>query len=325
MRIGSLLLAAIATLSGLALAHDYWVVPAKFVVRNEQDMAVSLYVGEDFIAQDERHFERSRFTRLADLHGVDTVDLLGLGTEGSTPMLRMSVRGEGGHLLLVERSPSRIVLEPRKFEDYLRHEGLRSVLEKRALLGETDKPGRERYSRCLKALIQVGRAHDQSFGAIVGQTLEIVPESDPVFLEPGGVLTLNVRFRGSPLPGAQVESFSRQGSDIRSASSFTDAAGRVPVTIDRRGVWIIRLVQMVRCQDCADVDWESFWASYTFASADPSGADVEAPSMFDPRPAPSPAGEGHTLRTVVIALAVASGAVAFIAMRLRQRRHSRSP
>jgi hypothetical protein len=41
---------------------------------------------------------------------------------------------------------------------------------------------------------------------------------------------------------------------------------------------------MVRCTGCADADWESFWTSYTFASADPSGKAVAAPSMLAPKP-----------------------------------------
>jgi hypothetical protein len=147
-------------------------------------------------------------------------------------------------------------------------------------------------------MIQVGSAQDGVFGAVVGQTLEIVPENNPVFVAPGTELIVGVRFRGVPLSGARLEAFSRNGTDIREASYTTDAAGRARLVIDRRGVWLIRMVHMVRCDGCPDADWESFWASYTFASADPSGAAVKAPPML-----PDPVHSRPPWQMILIALA----------------------
>jgi uncharacterized GH25 family protein len=316
--IGVFLATALAA-AAPAHAHDYWMVPSELVVPGDRDVTVSLFVGEDFVAKSEKPFERARFTKLVHLHGGATEDLAGAGVDGSIPMVRLPLRGAGGHLIVVERNPSRIELPADRFETYLRHEGLGAVIAERARLGESGKPGRERYSRYLKTLIQVGRARDQTAVAITGQPLEIIPEADPVFVEPGGTLAVTVRFRGRFLAGARVEAFSRSGADIRGATYTTDAAGRIPVTIDRRGVWLLRMVHMIRCEACPDVDWESFWSSYTFASADPSVDVVAAPSMFVRR-----SWLPGALRVgALIAVALVLGAVAFRFVRGRARARPR--
>jgi hypothetical protein len=74
---------------------------------------------------------------------------------------------------------------------------------------------------------------------------------------------------------------------------------------------------MTRCQACPDVDWESFWSSYTFASADPSGQVVAAPSMFEP-------GSPWKLRIAVGGAVVALIAGGYLLQRLRRRAGARS-
>ena len=312
---GILAAAVRAILASRAHAHDYWLVPAELVVPGDRDVAVSLFVGEDFVSDEEKPFEPPRYPRLSLLHAGRVQDLAGAAVAGARPLLRLPLRGEGGHLLVVDRNASRIELEPRKFEAYLAHEGLGAVIRERARLGESDKPGRERYSRYLKALVQVGRVRDETYGASIGQRIELVPEVNPVFLEPGAELPVVVRFAGEPLAGAKLEAFSRDGADIRGASYTTDVAGRVRVAIDRRGVWLLRLTHMVRCQDCSDADWESCWTSYTFASADPSGSVVAAPSMF----APSSPRFGILRIVAVLAGAAVLAAGGYLFLRRRRR------
>ena len=314
------LVTALLALPAPALAHDYWMVPAELVVPRDGDVAVSLFVGDDFVAEEEKRFERSRSSRLSHLHANRAEDLLGSALDGALPMLRLPLRGAGGHLLVLDRNVARLELEAHKFEEYLRHEGLTRALEERARRGETGKPGRERYSRSMKALVQVGSARDNTFGAVAYQTLELVPESDPIFASPGGELVVQVRFQGKPLPEARIEAFSRNGADVRGAIYTADPAGRVRVRIERRGVWLVRMVHMVRCEACADADWESFWASYTFASADPSGAAVVAPSMLGPEPKPPARDRGSPRRIGAITVALALVGAAYLAWRRARSR-----
>jgi uncharacterized GH25 family protein len=301
-----------------ALAHDYWMVPAPLVTPAAQEVTLSLFVGEDFVAQDEKRFETARASRFSHLHGSETAEVLSLSAEGGAPILRLRVEGEGGHLFVLDRNLAKIELAPAKFEDYLRHEGLTAVLAERARRGESDKPGRERYTRCLKALVQVGAARDGTFGRVAGQALEIVPESDPGLAAPGDSLAVRVLFRGTPLQGARVEAFSREGADVKGQESATDEHGIAHVAVDRRGAWLLRMVHMVRCEGCADADWESTWASYVFASRPADGGTFAAPPMMAPG---SSTGSGGVRRWGPIAAgALLFGLGALLSILRRRRR-----
>jgi uncharacterized GH25 family protein len=302
----------VVAFAGRALAHDYWILPAEFTLAEGRDIDVALFVGDHFVTEQERPFERARFSRLAHVTERGTVNLLDAASEGARPMLRLEAREDGGHLVVVDRPATHIELEPSKFEEYLTHEGLDSIVEARARLGETSKPGLESYSRCLKSLIQVGDARDETFGTVIGQTLEIVPGSNPAFAKPGSVLPVTVHFRGAPLVGAKLTAFSLVGSDVRETSYTTDESGLVSVAIDREGVWLIRLVHMVRCEACEGADWESFWASYSFA---PAGTQTSEPS------ANALLGDSR-LRWVVYG---AAGLIVVLTCALVARRRKRSP
>ena len=227
---------AVAFQAWPALAHDYWMVPSELVVPGEREVSVSLYVGEAFAAEQEKAFERARFTRLAHLHAGKTEDLLGGAVEGAVPMVRLPLKGEGGHLIGGERNLARIEMQPAEFKEYVEHEGLTGV----SLSGDSGKPVRERYTRFLKTLVQVGRGRDETFKTVLGTPLELVPEVNPVFLEPGGQLLVSVLYRGRPLAGARVEALSKVGRDVRETGYTTDTAGQILVNVDRRGTWLLR-------------------------------------------------------------------------------------
>jgi Domain of unknown function (DUF4198) len=276
--------------------------------------ARNLFVGEDFVAEDEKAFDRTKIVRFQHLHGGAIDDALPSGRDGQTPMAKITLRGEGCHLLAMDRRPTNIELAAAKFESYLHHEGLEAVAGERGRLGESKKPGRERYSRYLKTLIQIGEAKDETYGAVTGAVLELVPVQNPVFIPAGGQLDVRVLFRGQPLPHARLEVFSRQGSDVRGVVVIADAEGRARLTIDRRGVWLLRMVHMIRCEGCADADWESFWSSYSFASSEGAGVVVAAPAMI------SPGGPPWTMILIAAAAAaLATGGALWRRRALQQR------
>jgi uncharacterized GH25 family protein len=308
--------AAALLLPRAATAHDYWMVPQQLVFPGEQEVAVSLFVGEDFAAEEERAFEGGRTSRFLHLHGGQSIDLVPAARDGSIPMLRLRVAGDGGHLLVLDRNIAKIELPPEKFETYLRHEAIDDVVAERARRGESAKPGRERYTRSLKALVQVGEERDETFAKAIGQTLELIPETNPVFAAPGERLGVKILFRGIPLANARIEAFSRAGAEVSGAEIRSDERGIALVPIDRRGVWLLRMVHMVRCDGCPDADWESTWASYVFASRPSDGGTVTAPAMMaavQNKP-DAPARAGH-IRFLVGAVAVALVALFFLARR----------
>lgn len=281
--------AGLAAFAAPAAAHDFWIVPSQPVAPTARDAVLSLFVGEDFVAEEEKPFDASKVRSFRHFFGSPQIgeDVMARGAAGEKPMARIPLLGEGGHLIAMDRRPTNIELSAEKFEGYLHHEGLDSLVARRVELGESKQVGRERYSRYLKTLVQIGDRRDDSYATVTGAVLELVPEQNPVFLADGDMLSVRVLFRGQPLPNARLEAFSRQGGDVRGAIIAADIEGRARVPIDRRGLWLLRMVHMIRCEGCSDADWESFWTSYSFATmpAPTSGGEarlVVAPSMFPP-------------------------------------------
>jgi len=288
-----------------AEAHDHWLVPSKLITAEPARLAVVWYVGEEFVAEEEKPFEAARISRALLLNHVARAELHGV--DGARPFLDIDV-ARGGNLLAVDRIPTTIELKPREFEDYLREEDLEGPLAERARRGESNKAGLEKYGRSIKLLVQVGDAEDATYGAEIGQSIEIIPREDPVHLTPGGVLHVLVKFHGAPIEGVRVDALSR-GDDnvVRTTSGHTAHDGMVALTLDRRATWMVRLVHMVRCDPACDgMDWQSFWASYVFASARPGVAEIAPPSMIAPQ---KRSRRAFVLMVVALVIAVALGFV----------------
>lgn len=267
--VSSLIIVAASLSPSLALGHDYWLQPASLRLKREGPVDIGLFVGERLTPETEKVFEPERYPRAEVVHGSRTRSLVEGGRKpGAKPIFRATLEGTGGHLIVVDRTASQIELAADKFTRYLQHEGLDGIVAERAKRGESKKPGRERYRRCLKSLVQIGRERDRTYATRTGQTLELIPQSDPAFARPGDVIEVRAEFRGKPLVGAQLQAVSVAKGSSQVATYRTDARGRARVKVDRLGRWALRLVHMVRCADCDGVDWESFWTTYTFQNAE---------------------------------------------------------
>jgi len=186
------------------------------------------------------------------------------------PVLKRKLDLEGLALLTMEHAFIWNEYSSEKFLEYLQHEEFK--MEKfQDHLGQ--KPSKqERYARTLKCLVQVGEvaAGDDLHKRIVGQKLEIVLLQNPYLLDPGDDLEVQVLFDGEPLADQQVTALNGDGKRLISKSKArTNTHGIAHFTLDRGGFWLIRLVHLTHCSeradmDCSDVDWESYWSSYSF-------------------------------------------------------------
>ncbi len=265
-----MILLVVAALASPAIGHDYWLATPTLVVPSDQDVGVHLLVGEHLVSEEDRQLETQRTPRIDLFHGTEKTDLVPTAVEGAMPAFNFSLKGGGGHLLVVDRVPAMVELEAARFEKYIQAEGHKGIIEERAKRGESAKPGRERYRRNLKALFQVGTARDGTFGIDAGQTIELVPEQHPVFAAPGDTVTFRLTFRDQPLANHHVVALSKGTGAVavvHSADYTTDADGRVKVAIDRRGEWLVRGVNMIRCEtECDANEWDSYWFAYSFAN-----------------------------------------------------------
>ncbi|HVS18290.1 MAG TPA: DUF4198 domain-containing protein, partial [Planctomycetota bacterium] len=129
----------------------------------------------------------------------------------------------------------------------------------------SERPGRERYERCCKALVQVG-GEGRGGGATLGLPLEWIVVGDP-FDAAAETLELELRFEGRPLAGVRVGvlALGTDSPDAQAAQErllVSDERGRVHVP--RAGRWLVAAVHMRRAAQDEDADWHSWWASLTF-------------------------------------------------------------
>jgi len=252
--------------AGPAQAHDYWLEFSPRTPSAGDELALSLWMGEDFGGVEQKGMELERTRVLRHLSATRDEDLREAAREGAAPIVRFPLREAGGHLLTLERTPAHLQLRALKFNRYLKHEGLRAAFAERKRAGERLQPARERYTRYIKAFVQVGEAADGQSTRVLGQRIELVPTRDLATVKPGERLALQVRFEGVPLAGVMVEAFVRDDAGKpRGQQEVSDAQGLVEFTLERRGAWLVRTVHIQRCFGCEDAEWESFWAAYSFA------------------------------------------------------------
>ena len=245
-------------------AHDFWIEPTAFAVNVGDPIGIHLTVGERFAGD-----------RLARNGGqIEKFTLVGpsgekpvIGRDGMDPAGLLKLDAPGIWFVAYRSKPSSVELAPEKFEDYLRAEGLEHVIADRATRQESRSPGRERYSRSVKALLRGGANSGASgYDKVLGLTLEFVLEADPV-TSIGKPLPLRLMKDGRPLANALVVAYKKDVSSTTPASEAmrgrTDKEGRVAVPVSA-GVWLIKAVQMERAAAGTGADWESVWTSLTF-------------------------------------------------------------
>ncbi|HVF87276.1 MAG TPA: DUF4198 domain-containing protein [Pyrinomonadaceae bacterium] len=256
-------------LAARVIAHDYWLeADSFFLPEGKSETLMRLHLGEALKSESERPLQKDRTAHLKLLSSSATKDLLSSAPDNQTPIVRLTFERAGNYLLAMERKASTIKLDSVKFEGYLAEEGLDAIILERKRLGEAEEEGRERYTRYLKTLLQVGTTTDETFKQQAGHSLEITPVSNPYQLKVGDKFSVRVSFTGRPLSGAQVFAHNRHQGTIRTQVTTTSRDGIAAFTLERPGVWLVRLVHMRRCEDtgCDGNNWESFWGALTFGS-----------------------------------------------------------
>lgn len=259
----------VALAASLAAAHDFWVQPHAFRVAPDTLVRLDLRVGDEFPGEQvARKPERiASFTAVGP--GTAGAATPIIGQDGRAPAGLARFSDPGLYRVAYTSRAANIELEAAKFEAYLREEGLEHIIEWRAEHSEGAEPGREAYARYAKALVLVGGAPAAGFDAPVGLKLEIVPETDPFALAPGGDLVFRVLLDGKPAPGVLVGA--RSPTERKEVQAVrTDEAGRARLVLASSGMWLLHTVHMARAAEDAPVDWESSWASLTFAIGPPT-------------------------------------------------------
>jgi len=241
-----------------ASAHDFWIEPSTFHPAVGDRVTVALRVGQKLAGDPLPNLPPliDRFV-LRGAAGERPV----VGRPGADPAGIAFIAEGGLHWIGYQSNPYPVALEGAKFEDYLRDEGLERIIDSRKKAGQSAAPGRERFYRCAKALLNTPGV--ATFDAPLGFTLELVPRRNPYAMKSAGDLPLALTFRGKPIANVLVVAMSKD-DPLKAVRARTDAAGRVTLPLAHAGFWLIKAVHMEAAPADAGVDWESWWASITF-------------------------------------------------------------
>lgn len=188
-----------------------------------------------------------------------------------TAVLTFETGGPGTYLIAVSTAARVITLSAEDFNEYLVHDGITDLIEERAAAGKTNDEATERYSKHVKALVQVGEARSGEWAHELGYPVEFMPLSNPYELRRGDELRVRFLRAGRPVPNQLVyanyedhHGHDAAGEHVEAVTTRTNADGVATIPLSGTGRWYVRTIHMVETTSEADVDYESNWATLTF-------------------------------------------------------------
>ena len=261
--VATLLLLATA---GTLAAHDlflrldsYFLAPGATITARVLNGTFS--TSENSVARD-----RVRDLAVVGPTGRGEVDTTAWAAEGDTSVLTVRTQESGTYVLGASLLPRELRLEAKDFNAYLASDGVPDVLAARGRSKELGRAARERYSKHVKALVQVGDRRTDGYETALGYPAELVPLDNPYALRPGGVLRVRAVVEGRPVANQLVQAGGRTtaGGRIAQRSVRTDGGGVARIRLATRGTWYVKFIHMERAAGDSTIDYESKWATLTF-------------------------------------------------------------
>jgi uncharacterized GH25 family protein len=182
----------------------------------------------------------------------------------STTQFGVVLHTPGTYALGVSTKPRELAQTADAFNKYLKEEGITDVLALRKKNGQMNWPARERYSKNVKAVFQVGEDRTPQVNMPFGSSAEVVPLDNPYAGSRTGVIRMLCLVGSKPVAGMTVLVGSQLANERpHEISMVTDANGVIAVRITRKGRWYVKFVHMVHLTG-GEIDYESRWASLTF-------------------------------------------------------------
>ncbi|MEE4212543.1 MAG: DUF4198 domain-containing protein [Parvularcula sp.] len=255
-------------LSSPIMAHELFLKPESYKLAPSSPAVVALVNGT--FEESDNTIDRDRMVDVT-LHGggkTDHPDLSRWRDVDLSTVLDTEVGNPGTYVLGVSTKPRIITLSADEFKDYLAHDGVTDALEAFEKEGKSTDV-RERYSKHVRTVLQVGDTVSDEHERSLGYPIEIVLEDNPYAADPGDTLTFRVLRQGVPVAGqlvyASYDGFQTEGEGHQRALTMrTDSDGRGRFSPTQAGVWYLTLIHMKKLESDPNADYESNWATVTF-------------------------------------------------------------
>lgn len=124
------------------------------------------------------------------------------------------------------------------------------------------------HHRFAKALLVAGDSSGDGYKQVLGQKIEIIPQSDPTTLKTGDMLSIQILLDGNPAKYFNVNA-TYAGFSSKDDYAFytkTDSKGMAQVRIIHYGPWLIRVDDYIKAKDdmAEKCDFMHYTATLTF-------------------------------------------------------------
>ena len=182
----------------------------------------------------------------------------------TTAFMNLTTGEAGTYVVGLSTKHREIALKAADFNGYLKEDGLPDTLEERRKTGELEKDAKERYSKHVKAILQVGKKQTDDYKTVLGYPVELVPQQNPYKLKKGDAIEILCLKDGKPLAGQVVLAGREQkGKLIVSSDLRSDAKGIIKLRLDGAGQWYVKFINMTKLDD-PNLNYESKWTTLTF-------------------------------------------------------------
>lgn len=262
----TLAVALILATAGVLDAHDLFFRADSFFV--SPGTSAQLRALNGTFSKSENSIARDRLRDLSVISptGHSHPDRSQWSVTGDTSILTVQTTVPGTYVIGASLLPREITLKASEFNSYLAEDGIPDVLAARKKNGEMARDATERYSKHIKAMLQVGSKRSGDFSAVLGYPAEIVPLDNPYSIRAGGILRVRALVDGKAVGNQLVVSGARtrKGGVVRETRVRTDKSGVARVRLPSKGQWYVKFIQMKPYQGAEKIDYESKWATLTF-------------------------------------------------------------
>jgi len=248
----------------ILLGHDLFIKLDSYFLAPESEVRIPILNGTFELSENSITPDRVVNIVLAGASEVSYLDNKGWDASGDTTFMKLKTGEPGTYVFGVSTKSRLIELDATSFNEYLEHDGVHDVLATRKAEGELERDAVERYSKHVKAVLQVGESRSAVWDRAFGFPAEIVPLTNPYELRSGDAISVRSLVFGKPVANQLVIAGGVTADGvIAEREARADPDGVVRFSLDNAGRWYIKFIHMEKTDE-EGVNYESNWATLTF-------------------------------------------------------------